>query len=321
LAIDMAPSAPPRLQVRVDALSAINIHLVNLFFALMTCGVYYFWGKSRSQAFFIGQIEFEGDRFAFFGEGLEFFKGWCKAAGFFAAYILIQLLIDFNDASAWQLWSTVFVYVVIILVSPLASVGIRRFRYSRTAWRGIYFSFRGSTKAYAKIFIPNALLAIMTLGVLYPRFAVRTLSYLTNHTYFGDEPFHYEGNGSDFQQDCVASLVKSGLTLGFSWTWFHARKTNYDWSRTTFRGLRFESTQTGGGLTKLWAINLILLLLTCGLAWPWLRLRNAAYAAAHLKVIGEVDWEKIGSSRANAGAAGEQLGELLGGSFFDAGWN
>ena len=57
-------------------------------------------------------------------------------------------------------------------------VGARRYRLSRTSWRGIRFSFRGHVWALIKIFILGSFLTGLTLGLYYPFFLVSRQAFM-----------------------------------------------------------------------------------------------------------------------------------------------
>src|SRR5215475_8491860 len=56
----------------------------------------------------------------------------------------------------------------LLLGTLKAVVGARRYRLSRTSWRGIRFSFRGQVWDLVKIFIIGSFLTGLTLGLYYP---------------------------------------------------------------------------------------------------------------------------------------------------------
>jgi uncharacterized membrane protein YjgN (DUF898 family) len=315
----VTPDAEPSLPVhqaafRGDPAVLMGLHLDNLFRTLISGGFYYFWGKARLQSYLYSQIEFAGSRLSFLGTGKEFFNGWIRVIGFFLAFIAVQFIIGLADSTDLQLWSLAFFYVIFTLVSPLAIVGLRRFRFSRTVWRGIRLNFRGTTVGFMKVFYPGAILTLLTMGVYYPHFAVKTRKYLVENSYIGHEPLAYDGDAKDLFWPCQKALALSVPTLGLYWIFFHARHVNYQWSRMSFRGARFKSTLTGWSLLGLFLTNALLLIVTVGLAWPIVLMRSLAYQVSHLTLEGDVNFDDIQQAALGGSATQEQLGELLGGS-------
>src|SRR5687768_4812398 len=54
----------------------LGIHIMNMLLAMVTCGVYYFWGKAKVRRYVYSQTEFMKDRFTYHGTGKELFIGW-----------------------------------------------------------------------------------------------------------------------------------------------------------------------------------------------------------------------------------------------------
>src|SRR5262249_58412699 len=80
---------------------------------------------------------------------------------------------------------------------PIAMVGARRYRLSRSSWRGIRFSFRGRVWELIKIFILGSFLTGVTLGFYYPFFLVTRQAFMVSPSYFGSERFGFTGRCPD----------------------------------------------------------------------------------------------------------------------------
>jgi uncharacterized membrane protein YjgN (DUF898 family) len=303
-----------------DGLSVMSIHAENLLLSLLTCGGYYFWGKVRLQSYLYSQIAFAGDRFTYLGSGREFLLGWLRAMLLFGGVVLAQTAIDWNDKSWFQVLGIGFFYAALYLLTPLITVGTWRFRLSRTAWRGVRFSFRGTVGGYARVFLPGFALATVTLGAFWPDLHVRTRRYLVENSYFGQARFTYDGRGRDLFLPMFVAVLFFVPTMGFSWAWFRAKRENYDWSRTQLGSLRFKAHLTGRSLGWLWSSNLVLVVATVGLAWPWTRIRSLRYRLTRLEVIGDVNWDGFMQDARASSATGEEIGQVMGSSLFDGGF-
>lgn len=322
-----------------------GIHIVNILLTILTLGIYYFWGKVRVRAYLLGQSEFQGDRFAFHGTGKELLIGWLKAALVFGVPVFVlstvpQLL---DVPTALQGAALIVLYALFLLFIPVAMVGARRYRLSRTSWRGIRFSFRGGTRAFVKLFVKGALLTLVTLGLYYPVFEARRYDFMTSHSYFGNRRFGFDGRGQDLLGVYLLAFLLFGFALGgyvlifwlwipifnlnpafyvfpflllaaiiaACWSWFSARKQRYFWDHTAFDGARFHSTVTGGRLFRLKFANLLLLVFTVGLAWSWVTVRNARFAFRYLTLEGVLDLAGIQQEAQLATATGEGLAGFL----------
>ncbi|MDH5640254.1 MAG: YjgN family protein, partial [Nitrospira sp.] len=87
-------------------------------------------------------------------------------------------------------------WLLLILFIPVAIVGARRYRLTRTSWRGIRFSFQGKVSDFMKLWLSGYALTGLSLGLYYPYFAAKKQAFLTRHSYFGSEPFKFSGEGS-----------------------------------------------------------------------------------------------------------------------------
>jgi uncharacterized membrane protein YjgN (DUF898 family) len=300
--------------------SLFGIHIVNVFLTIVTLGIYYFWGKTRVRVYLWGQTEIAGDRFAYHGRGRELFIGFLKAIVFFALPLfLLSLLREFTTWPILKVISLVASYVIVSVFFPLAIVGARRYRLSRTSWRGIRFSFRGSARGFIKLFIVNTILISLTAGLWYPIFDVRRHAFLTNDSWFGNRKFAFDGGSGGLFWSFVLTLVLTPFTLGLCWFWYLAKKRRYFWEHTTFGAARFRYTVTGGALLRLMLGNLIILILTLGLGWPWAQVRSARFAARNLSLVGPLDLESIQQDARAASATGEGLAGLLDAGGLDLG--
>src|SRR5690242_4518868 len=203
-----------------------GIHVVNVLLTLVTLGVYYFWAKTRIRAYLSGQTEIEGDRFAYHGTARELLLGTIKAVLVFGLPILLlQLVRDRLDVPILlRRVADLAVAVLAYAFFPIAMVGARRYRLSRTSWRGIRFSFRGRVAQLLKIFILGSFLTGLTLGLYYPFFLVSRQAFLVSHSYFGGERFDFTGRGRDLFSAFVVAILLTLPTLGLCWIWYVAFK-------------------------------------------------------------------------------------------------
>lgn len=328
--------------------SLFGIHLVNVFLTLVTVGVYYFWAKVRVRRYLLSQTEFEGDRFAYHGTGKELLVGFLRALGLFGIpYVVLNVGPDLMglDLLSRGLAGLALTIVTLAFIG-YAQVASRRYRLSRTSWRGIRFSFRGRIQEYVVLYLRGVLLTALTLGLYYPWFQIRRQAYLTAHAYFGNRAFGFDGRGGELARQLVvpvlgfvvfavgwvlavatqpsyalygehlglgilATVLGLLLALGVSGIWVLARERRYLWNQTTFGDARFDCTITGWGLAVLKGINLVMLVGTLGLAWPWVAVRNVRFILDRLTLKGQLDPDSIVQDAKGATATGEGVSDLL----------
>ena len=307
------PAARRRLSFHGTGGTLFGIHVVNVLFTVLTLGVYYFWGKTRIRRYLFGESAFEGDRFAYHGTAQELLLGFAKAfVVFFVPIVVLTVVRDVLDVGPTIKGAAALsISLLFLMFLPVAMVGARRYRLSRTSWRGIRFSFRGAALEFVKIFVKGTFLTGLTFGLYYPFFVTRRQAFMIAHSYFGNERFDFDGRGRELFGPFLLSVLLTLPTLGLCWVWFLARKRRFFWEHTTFGAARFGSTVTGGALLGLWVVNAILLVCTLGLAWPWVRVRNIDFAFRYLALDGPLDLERIRQQAQQASATGEGLAGFL----------
>lgn len=294
----------------------LGLVAVNALLTVLTLGIYSFWAKNRVRQFHYGHTEAGGDRFTYHGTGGELFRGWIRA---FAVLLLLVVAFAVLTLVSGGKTAPVTTQVAMMLVLygtagvlVLAAINLtRRYRMSRTSWRGIHFSFHGSTRAFITMMVQGTLLSIVTLGLHTPFFQSQRRAFLVQHTRFGAEEFSYHGNGRALFAEFLKALVLTIPTLGLCWIWYAAFKHRYLWSQTRMRGGQFISSVTAGDLFRVTAVNLMLVLFTAGIATPWAITRMHAFWCAHLRLVGTVDWASLDQRAQVADAFGEGLAESL----------
>jgi len=311
-----APSSGSRqASFRGSGATLFGVHIVNALLILATLGIYYFWAKVRVRAYLWSESEFEGDRFAYHGTGRELIIGFVKAFAFFLLPMtLLNTLPEIFEASALVIMATrLLVSILAGIFIPVAIVGARRYRLSRTSWRGIRFSLRTPTRPFVSLWVRGWLLTSFTMGLYYPAFVTNQHRFLTSNTWFGSERFAFDGRGRDLIPVWFASIILFLPTLGLSWFWFLAKRQRYYAEHTRVAGARFRSTVTAPKLAWLTISTWIGLLCTLGMAWPWLTVRKVRRTFAWLSLDGSLALDSITQQAQQVNATGEGLA-----GFFDA---
>lgn len=301
-----------RLNFLGNARTLFGIHLLNVFLTIITLGIYYFWGKIKIRKYMYSQSEFEGDRFEFVGTGGELLLGFIKAA------LLIGLLafgIEFGKHVYPSVYTEIagglVIYLVILLFTPIALVLTQRYRFSRTSWRYIRFSFRGKIQSFLKIYIPGLILTTITLGIYYYYLHHKTRKYLVNHAYFGDTKFSYDGEVNALFGKFIKAIILSLFTIGIYWFWFAAERNNYYWSHTKFANARFRLNIKGFEYFRLKSLNLLLIIFTLGLAYPFVMIRDIRFLFERLRLEGDLDLFDIMQDARSPSAFGEEVADIL----------
>lgn len=309
---------PPRMGLSFsgEGTTLFSLRVRNLLITLLTLGVYSFWGKALVRRYLIGQISLDQDRLAFHGTGKELLLGWLRASPFLALIIFLPNVLPL-------LWKTpqalivgqLIVFGAIGLLVPIARAGAYRYRLNRTSWRGIRFSFQGSTLRMLKLYLQAYLLIPLTVGLYTPYFVMQTEREQLRHSAFGDRTFQFSGKGSQLLPCFMCSLPLGILSFGLFWPWYRALQSRYLWANTTYGDARFRSHATGLGLLGLWSGNLAILFFTLGLGASWSLTRTLHFWSQHIEVLGDPQLGSVRQSAVSTNAAGESFTDFLGFEF------
>ncbi len=337
---DATTSTPARKRASFNGVGGtlLGMQIVNVCLTIVTLGGYHFWAKAKIRRYLFSQTAFAGDRFAYHGTGKELYQGFLKAMLVFGIpYFSLGAAHTFLDLPRWiDLLSQSLAGLVLFLYVPVAIVNARRYRCTRTSWRGIRFSFRGRTADFLKLYFRGWFFTVLTLGTYYPYFQTQRQAFLHAHTYFGNQRFGFTGHGSGIMVPFAVTLfatyavlglcglalafqlTNAGLTLllipfvlGPLWIWLLGQKQKYFWDHTTFGEARFTSDITWQKLFSLYLGNVALLLVTLGWAWPWVTVRNARFFIGSLSLHGPIDLDRVLQDTTEVSVTGEGLSNLL----------
>ncbi|MFQ5451695.1 MAG: YjgN family protein [Nitrospinaceae bacterium] len=272
---------------------------------IFTLGIYHFWAKTRVRQFIWSNTSLAGDPFSYHGSGKEMCMGFLKLLGILIPLLGLLGAVQFYSPEAGNLFSGVLSLAAIVYV-PMLMVGAWKYRLSRTAWRGIRFSFRGDKKEAAWLYVKAPFLTMITLGLYWPYFRVQAENFWRGNSWFGNLPFEFTGKGKDLFGKFVLAVFLTVLTSGIYWIWFDAFLKRYYWSHTHLGGGTFRFTATGSDWFVLRFFNLLILILSLGLAYPWVKVRNQQFFAAHLFLDGDIGLDDVVQEMKQSGALGEE---------------
>lgn len=296
--------------------SLLGLMLVNALLTVVTLGIYSFWAKSKVRRFHYAHTEVDGNAFEYHGTGGDLLRGTLRVMGIMLLLGLVfaGVLLATDGAApskTVELAFSIGIYAVVLLLAPVAVNLTRKYRLSRSSWRGVRFSFQGNTREFMGLILRGVLLSIVTLGWYTPWFQSQRRAFFVNNARFGSEPFMYDGHGRELFGDFAKAVLLSIPTLGLSWVWYAAAKHRYFWTHSRMRGAQFISTVSGGDLLVLHLTNLLLVVFTLGIGTPWALTRMHAFWCDNIRLVGTVDWASLEQRAATPSAVGEGLAESL----------
>jgi len=313
----MTSTETRRLGFHGSAAALAGLAVTNVLLILLTLGVYYFWAKARMRRYVLGETELEGDRFAYHGTGRELLVGFARGMSLVILPVLLLSVLPtvYGAPAPVRRSLSTLLWMLGLLLMPVAMVGARRYRLSRTSWRGIRFSFRGRVRDFVQLFVVGNILSGATFGLYYPVYTTHRQKFMVSHAWFGSRKFDFDGRGRELIWPFVRMILLFLPTLGLAWFWFSARRHRYFTDHTRFGAARFHSTIAGGPLAWLQITNFLAIALTLGLAWPWTAARSLHFTNRNLTLVGDLDLATIRQDARAASATGEALSGLLDADF------
>lgn len=245
-----APPDEPRRTPGYDGQGGqvAGIALMNGLLGLVTLGIYRFWGKTRLRRYLWSQVSFGGDRMEYTGRARELLLGFL-----IAIFILMLLGLAFeavgflaaDNEIVFSISSFIYFLVFAFLIQ-IAIYRARRYRLTRTQWRGIRGGQSGSSVKYALRVFGWSLVALVTLGLSYNVLRNRLQGYRTRNTWIGDRHFEFGARATDMLGPWLIAWLLLIPTLGMSYIWYRVREFRYFSAYTRYGALRFDSVLSTG---------------------------------------------------------------------------
>lgn len=316
-----------------------RIWIVNLFFTLITLGIYSAWAKVRKRRYFYGSTRVDGATFDYFASPKAVLKGRIVAVIVLAVYALLG---ELYPGSRFVFWA------IALVMLPWLAVRALEFNARNSGWRGLRFDFVAGTAKAARAYAAMVGLLIVTLGLAMPWFMARMKSFIVANHAYGRTPFACELRGGQFFKIyflaglivtavALPGAVAAGMLLAFvtlpeelgaalfllpvlpvyagyvvAYAYSEARTANLVWNSTRAPGLRFESTLSAVKLAKLYVGNVLAVLFSAGLLIPWAVIRTRRYRLGCLAIRVEEETVHQASGRLpRVGATGQEIGDLF----------
>jgi uncharacterized membrane protein YjgN (DUF898 family) len=175
--------------------SFVGLSLLNALLRVLTLGIYHFWGKTEVRQRIWSAVRIDGEPLEYRGTGSELFKG------FIIIFLVVLVPLSLLSVLPTLLGATIArdsLFQILLFLVGLVLVGLgmfraRRYRLSRTRWRGIRGGLSGNSGSFAWTYVWTTILIPFTLGWIVPWRAARLQSVLFNETQFGDKSFTFTG--------------------------------------------------------------------------------------------------------------------------------
>lgn len=257
---------------------------------LITVGFYRFWLATDMRRHLWSHTSVGGDSAEYTGRARELLIGFLIALAIlvpiYIAYFLIGL-----EAERLQAFASVPLALFLYLFGQFAIYRARRYRLSRTVWRGVRFWMTGSGWAYAWRAFAWGLLVVLTLGIVLPWRDAALERYKMRHSHYGNLQGHFEGTGFEYFKRSwwLWLLAWVSLVIPVLIPFVYAAYKGVQW-RWWIEGVRFGDVRFESGLRR----NALL-----GLYWKvigWVALvftLLAAYVALSLALLETVTGKSL----------------------------
>jgi uncharacterized membrane protein YjgN (DUF898 family) len=166
---------------------------------LITVGFYRFWLTTDIRRHLWSNTIIEGDAAEYTGRGRELLVGFLFALAILVPIYLAYFLIGL-EVERFKAFASIPLFLFFYLFGQFAVFRARRYRLTRTVWRGVRFWMDGSGWAYAMRAGLWGLLALFTLGLALPWREAALERYKMRHCHYGDLEGGFEGTGWEFFQ-------------------------------------------------------------------------------------------------------------------------
>ncbi len=175
-----------------------GLSFINFLLSMVTLGIYSFWGKTEVRRRLWSSVRLQGEPFHYTGTGRELLLGFLFA--FFVVFmpvllatIAVAVIFGVENELALNIFS-LLIQALFFLLMGIAIYRARRYRLSRTLWRGIRGGMSGKPKSFAWLWIWTSMLTWMTLGWFAPQRAIEVQKRLHTETTFGNQSFDFKGD-------------------------------------------------------------------------------------------------------------------------------
>jgi uncharacterized membrane protein YjgN (DUF898 family) len=164
---------------------------------LVTVGFYRFWLATDIRRHLWSNTDIGDDAAEYTGTAKELLLGFLFALAILVPIYLVYFLIGL-EAERAKAFASIPLFLFFYLFGQFAIYRARRYRLTRTVWRGVRFWMSGSGWAYAARAALWGIAAILTLGLMLPWREAALERYKMRHSYYGDLEGSFEGRGWEF---------------------------------------------------------------------------------------------------------------------------
>ena len=161
---------------------------------MLTLGIYRFWLTTDVRRFLWSNTELSGETFEYTGTAVELLLGFLIAIVILVPLYTAFFVVALSSGPIGEM-SSLLSFLMLVVLGNYAIYRARRYRLTRTIYRGVRFHQTGSAWRYAVCAVFWWSLTILTLGLAYPFAQSQLERFKMRNTFFGDLPGRFEGTG------------------------------------------------------------------------------------------------------------------------------
>lgn len=223
---------------------------------LVTAGFYRFWLATDIRRHLWSNTLIDGDTAEYTGRGKELLIGFLFAMAILVPIYLAYFLVSV-EAERFKGFASFPLILAFYAFGQFAIYRARRYRLTRTVWRGVRFWMDGSGWAYAWRAVLWGFLVILTLGFALPWREAALERYKMRHSWYGDLQGSFEGRGLEFFKRAwwLWLAVPFAIVLFPLFPFVYAQFKAIEW-RWWLSGIRFAAVRVESKLPRAALIGL-----------------------------------------------------------------
>jgi len=281
-----------------------RIWIVNILLSIITLGIYSAWAKVRKNQYLYGNTRIGGASFEYLAKPSKILKGRLIVAGFFLLQGVLSNIFPISG---------VVLSIIFVIALPWLVIRSLAFNARNSSLRNIRFAFNGTYKEAAKAYLLWPMVAVLTLGFLFPYSYFRQRKFMVENSGYGTSGFKFNATHRDYGRIFLGLLIPVllggllilgsffifpflvilvGLALYLYIFAFVSVKTgNLLYNSSSLEGHRFEADLKLKEYFVLVLTNSLATAVTFGLFHPWAKVRTLRYKVEHLKLApgGDLD--------------------------------
>ena len=313
---------------RGDGMEYFKIWIVNILLTIITLGIYSAWATVRNNRYFYSNLYLDNDNFRYLAEPLAILKSRIIAIVAFIIYYIVSM----TSPTIWM-----FLNIALVLAIPYFINQSLAFNNRMSSYKNIQFRFKGSYgQAFMVIYI-WPLLALLTLGILFPLAMLKSNEYFVRNSAYGTSNFDFNATYKDYAM-ILLTAIGIGLVVAVPFAllayfipamsaisaiiymlayfglfvYLMSSNANLFYASLSLKEHKFTSNFTVMGMSKVLLINFLLTLITLGLYLPAAKVRMAKYICSCVIMNADGPLDNFSAAeQENISALGEEFGQVF----------